>query len=346
MGRQAARRGDHDAQVNATLPLPAGTAVHRDAPLVVALDDGYAAYDQEEALLGGAGARFAVRPCRGDARAAAAAVHDADVVLVRESPVSREVIAAMTRCRAVIRYGIGVDNIDQPAASARRIMVANVPDYGIDEVSTQAVALALAVARRVRLHDGEVRAGRWSTGVLEPMYRLRGRTLGLIGYGRIARMTHEKLAGFGFGRVLVHDPLAELPAGVEAAGVDRICAEADLVTLHAPLNAATHHLIDARRLALMRPTAILVNTARGGLVDLDALHAALCAGRLLGAGLDVFETEPPDPAHPLFALPQVVVTNHIGWYSEESMRELQRKAAEEALRVLRGEPPRHWLNRW
>ena len=150
----------------------------------------------------------------------------------------------------------------------------------------------------------------------------------------------------GFGRVLVNDPHAVLPAGAEAASVDEICREADLISLHAPLAAETRHLIDARRLALMRPTAILVNTARGGLVDLDALHAALAAGRILGAGLDVFEHEPPDPAHPLFALDNVVVTNHIGWYSEEAMRELQLKTAQEAVRVLRGEPPRHWLNRW
>lgn len=313
---------------------------------VVALDDGYAAYDQETALLAAANAAFELRPCRGDAALAELAVRGADVVLVRESPLPRRVIEAMDRCRAIVRYGIGVDNIDQAAASERRIMVANVPDYGIDEVSSQAVALALAVSRRVLLHDREVRSGRWSTGVLEPMYRLRGRTLGLIGYGRIARMTHAKLAGFGFARVLVHDPAAELPGDVEAASVDDICREADLVSLHAPLMPSTHRLIDARRLALMRPTAILVNTARGGLLDLDALHEALAARRLLGAGLDVFETEPPDPSHPLFALDNVVVTNHVGWYSEESMRELQRKAAEEALRVLRGEPPRHWLNRW
>ncbi len=220
------------------------------------------------------------------------------------------------------------------------------PDYGTDEVSSQAVALALAVARRVRLHDRDVRAGRWSTGVIAPMYRLRGRTLGIVGYGRIARMTHDKLAGFGFGRVLINDPRAELPAGTEAASVDQICREADLITLHAPLNDATRHLIDARRLALMRPTAILVNTARGGLVDLQALYEALRDGRLLGAGLDVFDPEPPDPAHPLFALDNVVVTNHIGWYSEEAMRDLQRMAAEEAVRVLLGDPPRHWLNRW
>jgi D-3-phosphoglycerate dehydrogenase / 2-oxoglutarate reductase len=146
--------------------------------------------------------------------------------------------------------------------------------------------------------------------------------------------------------VMVHDPRALLPEGVEAASVDEICAQADLISLHAPLTPQTRHLIDARRLALMRPTAVLVNTARGGLVDLDALHAALAEGQILGAGLDVFDPEPPDASHPLFSLDNVVVTNHIGWYSEESMNDLQRKAAEEAVRVLKGEPPRHWLNRW
>lgn len=313
--------------------------------LVVALDDGYAAYDQEEALLAVAGARFEVRPCRRSEDAAAASVADADVVLVRESPVSRRVIDAMTRCRAIIRYGIGVDNIDQVAARERGIQVANVPDYGTDEVSSQAVALALAVSRRINLHDAEVRAGRWSTGVLQPMYRLRGRTLGLVGFGRIARMTLEKFAGFGFARVLVHDPKSDLPPGVERVEMDTLCAEADMISLHAPLNEHTHHIIDARRLELMRPTAIVVNTARGGLIDTQALYEALKDRRILGAGLDVFEQEPPG-AHPLFELDNVVVTNHMGWYSEESMRELQRKTAEEAVRVLRGEPPLHWLNRW
>lgn len=313
--------------------------------LVVALDDGYAAYDQEEALLAAAGARFSLRPCRRNEDAALDAVREADVVLVRESPVTRRVIEAMTRCQAIIRYGIGVDNIDQVAAREQRICVANVPDYGTDEVSSHAVALALSVGRRIGLHDAEVRAGRWSTGVLQPMVRWRGRTLGLVGFGRIARMTLAKLSGFGFGRVLVCDPGADLPPGVERADIDTLCAEADVISLHAPLNDHTRHLVNARRLTLMRPTAILVNTARGGLVDTDALFEALKARRILGAGLDVFEQEPPG-AHPLFGLDNVTVTNHMGWYSEESMRELQRKTAEEAVRVLRGETPLHWLNRW
>ncbi|MCW5634338.1 MAG: C-terminal binding protein [Rubrivivax sp.] len=328
------------------MPDPSAPASPSTSPLVVAIDDGYASYDQEEALLGAVGARFALRPVHGDADAAVQAVRDATVVLVRESPLPRRAIEAMARGRAVVRYGIGVDNIDQQAARERRIFVANVPDYGIDEVSSQAVALLLALNRRLLLHDGEVRAGRWSAGVLQPMFRLRGRALGLVGYGRIARMTHAKLAGFGFGRVLVHDPRAALPPGAESVDLDTLCRQADVISLHAPLNEATRRMIDARRLALMQPHALLVNTARGGLVDLDALHAALAAGRLGGAGLDVFDPEPPDPLHPLFALTNIVVTNHIGWYSEEAMRDLQRKAAEEVVRVLGGEPPRHWLNPW
>jgi D-3-phosphoglycerate dehydrogenase / 2-oxoglutarate reductase len=313
--------------------------------LVVALDDGYAAYDQEESLLADAGARFALRPCRRDEAAARLAVRDADVVLVRESPVNQRVIDAMEHCLAIIRYGIGVDNIDQVAASKRGIHVANVPDYGTDEVSSHAVALALGISRHLGLHDAEVRAGRWSTGVLQPMVRWRGRTLGLVGFGRIARMALEKLQGFGFARVLVYDPMADLPSHVQKVSIDELCEQSDVISLHTPLNDQTHHLINAHRLSLMKPTAIIVNTARGGLIDTDALHEALKNRRILGAGLDVLEAEPPGK-HPLLQLNNVIVTNHMGWYSEESMRELQRKAAEEAVRVLRGDPPLHWLNRW
>jgi D-3-phosphoglycerate dehydrogenase len=313
--------------------------------LVVALDDGYAAYDQEHNILAQAGARFELRPCRHDEACIQEAVRDADVVLVRESPIGRATIQAMTRCKAIIRYGIGVDNIDQVAATERSIQVANVPDYGTDEVSSHAVALTLAISRRLWLHDREVREGRWSTGVLQPMYRLRGRTLGLVGFGRIARMTMEKLSGFGFARVLVCDPKNTLPTGVEGVDMHTLCAESDVISLHAPLTPKTKHLIDRRRLALMTPTTILINTARGGLVNSDDLFEALSTRQIFGAGLDVFEPEPPGN-HPLFKLDNVVVTNHIAWYSEEAMRDLQRKTAEEAARVLSGQNPFNWLNRW
>lgn len=314
-------------------------------PLVVAIDDGYASYDQELSLLSGAGADFALRPVRGDAQAAVQAVRDASIVLVRESPLGRPALQAMVHGRAVIRYGIGVDNIDLNAAREFGIQVANVPDYGTEEVSSQAVALALALNRQLLLHDREVRQGRWSTGVLRPMHRLRGQVLGLVGYGRIARMTQAKLAGFGFGRVLVHDPnVQQLPPDVTPCDLETLCRQADLISLHAPLTAQTRQMINAKRLALMKPGALLVNTARGGLVDHQALYEALSTHRLAGAGLDVFEPEPPDARHPLLMLDNVIVTNHIGWYSEESLRDLQRMAALEAVRVLRGEPLLNWLN--
>jgi D-3-phosphoglycerate dehydrogenase len=318
-----------------------------EEPLVVAIDDGYASYDQEESLLREAGARFVLRPVHGNAQFAADAVRDASIVLVRESPVQRAAIDGMVRCRAVIRYGIGVDNIDLQAARERRIPVANVPDYGTDEVSTQAVALALALNRHLLPHDREVRAGRWSNGVLVPMHRLRGRVLGLAGYGRIARMTQAKFAGFGFSRVLVHDPgSSPLPEATVRCELDELCREADVISLHTPLTPHTRGMIDARRLALMKPTTLLINTARGGLVDTEALCQALASGRLGGAGLDVLDPEPPAAEHPLLKLNNVIITNHIGWYSEESLRDLQRKAAEEAVRALRGEPLLNWLNPW
>jgi D-3-phosphoglycerate dehydrogenase len=169
--------------------------------------------------------------------------------------------------------------------------------------------------------------------------------LGLVGFGRIARMTMEKLSGFGFARVLVCDPKNTLPTGVEGVDMDTLCAESDVISLHAPLTPKTRHLIDRRRLALMKPTTIVVNTARGGLVNSDDLFEALSTRKIFGAGLDVFDPEPPG-YHPLFELDNVVVTNHMAWYSEEAMRDLQRKTAEEAARVLSGQNPLNWLNRW
>jgi D-3-phosphoglycerate dehydrogenase len=178
------------------------------------------------------------------------------------------------------------------------------------------------------------------------MYRVAGRTLGLIGYGRIARAFERKMRGFGVDRVLIYDPYATDVSGVERVDLDTLCSESDYISLHAPLTAQNAHLLDRERFARMKPTAIVVNTARGGLIDEAALIEALSAGRIFGAGIDVYETEPPSRDNPLFALDNVVVSDHTGWYSEESVAELQTKAAEEVARVFRGEAPRHWLNRW
>lgn len=313
---------------------------------VVAIDGGYADYACEQELLAAAGASFELLPCGGDAAAIAARIHDAAGLLVRESRIAAGVIEAMPNLRAIVRYGIGVDNIDLAAASRRGVKVANVPDYGTEEVSDQGMALLLAVVRRVATRDATVRAGGWNVAREEPMYRIAGKTLGLLGYGRIARAMERKMRGFGVERVLVYDPFAaDWPAGVQRASVEEVCREADFISVHAPLTAQTRHLLDARRIALLKPTAIVVNTARGGLIDEAALVAALQEGRLFGAGLDVFEQEPLPANSPLRQLRNVVLSDHTGWYSEESVRDLQRGAAQEVARILRGEPPKHWVNR-
>lgn len=311
---------------------------------VVVLDDGYSNYDIEKTVLGAVGAVLEVRDCAGDAGRVAQAVTDAHALLVRESPITAEAIAGMRHARVIVRYGIGVDNIALQAAKARGIVVANVPDYGTEEVSDQALALVMAVARRVVTRDREVRAGAWNIGPAQKMYRIAGKTLGLIGHGRIARAFERKMRGLGVQRVLVHDPYASLPANVEAASVDDICRQADIVSLHSPLTPETRHLLDARRIALMKSTAIVVNTSRGPLIDEAALVAALAQGRVFGAGLDVFEKEPPGIDAAIFKLDNVVVSDHTGWYSEEAVQDLQRKAAEEVARVLRGDSALNRVN--
>jgi D-3-phosphoglycerate dehydrogenase len=311
---------------------------------VVVLDDGYPGYDTEAAIIAAAGAELLLRPCRGDAARAAAEMAEADAVLVRETPVDAAAIAG-TRAKVIVRYGVGYDNIDTAAASARGIAVCNVPDYGTEEVSDHALALLLSAIRRIAEADRRVRAHGWGVPMDRKVYRIRGGTLGLVGYGRIGAAFHRKAAGLGYARVLVHDPfLRAAPDGAELASLDTIAAEADAISLHAPLTNATRHIIGRAFLAQVKPTLVLVNTARGGLVDEAALVAALAEGRLLAAGLDVYESEPLRQDSPLRGLDNVVLTDHAAWYSEQAIADLQRKAAEEVARALRGEKLLHQVN--
>ncbi|GIX09925.1 C-terminal binding protein [Elioraea sp.] len=312
---------------------------------VVILDDGYAHYDAERAVLAPLGAELVLRPCRGDAEAVRKAMADADAVLVRESPVDAQAIAT-TKAKVIVRYGVGHENIDGAAAARRGIPVCNVPAFGTDEVSDHAIGLLLAAARRIVEADRRVRSGAWGVPMDRKVYRLRGGTLGLIGYGRIGQAVHRKAAALGLARVLVHDPfLKSLPEDVEPASLERIARESDVISLHAPATNATRHIVGRAFLAQVKPTAILVNTARGALVDEAALAAALAEGRLLAAGLDVFAPEPLRPDSPLRGLDNVVLTDHAAWYSEQAIADLQREAAEEVARVLRGEAPLHQVNK-
>jgi D-3-phosphoglycerate dehydrogenase len=257
---------------------------------------------------------------------------------------SRRVFEALPRLRVVARYGVGVDTVDLAAATARGVVVANVPDYGTEEVSNHAIAMLLALHRGLPRYDRAVRAGTWNFRSAGTILRLAGLTLGLVGVGRIGGAVARKLRPFGV-TCLATDPFATvLPEGVGAVPLDELLAGADLVSVHAPLTAETHHLIDARALARMKPTAILVNTSRGGLVDTAALAAALREKRIAGAGLDVLETEPLGADSPLAALDNVLLTPHAAFYSEGSIVELKRKTALAVLDALAGRRPASVVN--
>jgi D-3-phosphoglycerate dehydrogenase / 2-oxoglutarate reductase len=314
---------------------------------VVVTDHVFADLDTERELLGAAGHELVFEgnvTAPDDVRARVAG---ADAVLNCYTPMPREVIEALDGCRIIARYGIGIDTIDLDAATARGILVTNVPDYCIDEVSDHALALILALTRGVTRLDRSVRGGSWSTADAPPIHRLRGRVLGLVGFGRIARALAVKAAAIGF-RVVASDPYVadELvrEAGVEARSLEDLFAEADVLSIHAPLTEGTRHLIGADAFARMKPGAVVVNTSRGPLVDRAALLDALESGRLGGAGLDVLETEPPDPGDPLLAHPNVVVTPHAAFMSIESVAELRLKAAEQVVTALAGDTPVYAVN--
>ena len=272
----------------------------------------------------------------------------ADAILNCYAKMTARVIAGLTRCRIIARCGIGVDNVDLDAATRAKILVTNVPDYCVDEVSDHALAVLLALARRVVAADQAVKGGTWAVVAHKGIRRLRGQTLGLLGFGKIARALAAKAQALGM-RVLAMDPYVDAETmarqDVRAVDFETLLAEADAVSIHVPLSPTTRGIIGERELARMKPTAFLVNTSRGGLVDEQAVAAALEAGRLGGAALDVLVQEPPPADHPLRQAPNVILTPHLAFYSREAVVELQTKAAEEVARALRGEPPRSPVNR-
>ena len=275
-----------------------------------------------------------------------AVAKQADGLLVTYAKITAEMIGQMTRCRIISRFGIGVDNVDIAAATEKGIVVTKVPDYCIDEVSDHAMALLLAVVRKIPFANARAHAGRWEMPAVVPIHRLRGSTLGLVGFGRIPQLVAPKAKSFGL-HVLTYDPYipqeVTARAGVEKVEFAELVKRSDYISIHSPLMPETHHLFNAAVFAQMNPTAYLVNTARGPIVDEDALAHALDAGQLAGAALDVLSQEPPTSS-PLFGRDNVVLTPHTSFYSVESLVELQTKAADEVVRVLTGQPPRNPVN--
>ncbi len=271
-----------------------------------------------------------------------AVARDADAILVTYARLTGGLLRRLTRCKAIGRFGLGVDNIDVKAAAELGITVTYVPDYCMHEVSDHAMALLLALARKIPLSNALVQAGRWDMPAVVPIHRLTGRVLGLVGFGNIPRALAPKAKAFGL-RVVAHDPYvspqALSAAGVEGLSFDRLLEISDFVSIHAPLTPATRGLFNAETFGKIKPGALLVNTARGPLIDEDALVAALDSGRLGGAALDVVAVEPLPKDSRLIGRDNVILTPHTAFYSVEALNELQTKCAADVARVLSGEPP-------
>ena len=286
----------------------------------------------ERSLVEAVGGELVVAACRSEADVAEAlAAHRPDAMLVQFAPVGERALAAANGLAAIVRYGVGLDNVDVRAAEGAGIAVAAVPDYCVDEVADHTIALLLAVERGIVGLAAETAAGAWDFRVAGPVRRLRGRTLALLGFGRIARAVAERAAGFGF-RVVAFDPGV---ADANVQSLEELLQQADVLSVHVPLTDVTRGLVGARELDLLPSGAVVLNTSRGGILDEDALVDALVTGRLRGAGVDVLADEPPPPDHPLRALPNVVLTPHAAWFSQTAVVELRRKAVETALELAR-----------
>jgi len=267
---------------------------------------------------------------------------DVDGILTNWAKVTTDVVKAAEKCRVIGRYGIGLDNIDVATATSLGMVVFNVPTYCLEEVSDHAMALVLAMARKIPRLNNEVKNRSWDRNIGPQMYRIRGQKLGIVGFGKIGKLIVPKAKGFGM-EILAYSPsLTDKVAktyGVKNVDFEELLTEADFITIHCPLVPETNNLIDADALSKMKSTAYLINTARGGVVNHDALFQALQENRIAGAGLDVLPEEPPADNFSLLDLDNVIITPHAAFWSEESINDLQISAAKGVLNVLTGNIP-------
>jgi len=276
-----------------------------------------------------------------------AEARDADALIHEHLFLTAPVIDALERCRIVSHHGKGVDNIAVDRATERGIIVANVLDASVHEVSEHVFALLLAVRRKIFDYDRALRAGRWHVGVGEPVRRLHGSTLGLVGFGNLARHVAVKARAFGMNVIAYarHPGGAlEQQYGLKFASLEDVMSTADAISVHLPLTHETRGIVSRAMLDRMKSDAVIVNISRGGLVDEEALVEALAGGRIAGAGLDVLAEEPPATDHPILRLANVVITPHCAWYSEEGRDDVERRTAREVARVLAGGRPVSWVN--
>ncbi len=272
---------------------------------------------------------------------------DADALLVQYASISRKVMENLGRCQVIVRYGVGVDNIDIESATDYGIAVVNVPDYGLNEVADHTMALLLASSRKLLQFDKSVKQGTWNYRIAQPLYRINGKKLGLIAFGNIARLVAARAQAFGMD-VQVYDPFLPeeiaLQHGVRMSTFDDLIQNADYISVHCPANASNYHLFNRDVFAKMKKHAIFINTARGALVEENDLAEALEKGIIGGAGIDVCKTEPLSSDSRLLNLENIIITPHAAWYTEEAQQALQVKAGQEIARALSGEMPLHVVN--
>jgi len=314
---------------------------------VMVTDYEYETLEYEEKVLGEIDAQFLKAQARTEEGVIEAAPKDVDGLLVQYAEIGEKVFEALPDLKVVARYGIGVDTVDLEAATEHGVKVVNVAEYCQDEVSDQAFALLLACARKTVLLNNDVKAGNWDFNVGKPIYRLRGSTLGIIGFGKIPRKLAEKAAAFGF-ELLAYDPFVDEEVAkkyeVELVELDELMKESDFVSVHAPLNENTKHMVSTKEFELMKESAFIINTARGAVIDEAALIEALENEELAGAGLDVTEQEPIEKDNPLLDMDNVIINPHVGWYSEDAQVELQTRAAKGVADVLVGNKPKYLVN--
>ena len=317
-------------------------------PKVVVTDLQYSNVNYEKEILAPLKVELIVAHCKSEEEVIRIS-KNADVLLICYAPITRKVINSLTKCRGMIRYGVGVDNIDVEAATARGILVINVPHYGAEnEVSDHALALLLCGVRNILFLHQKVRQGVWDYRVARPIFRIRGSTLGLVGLGNIGKMLARKVGVLDI-KVIAYDPYRKREEfereKVEKVSLEDLLQRSDYVSIHVPLNQGTHHLIGEKELRIMKRTAVLINTARGPVVDNQALYLALRNKWIKSACLDVVENEPLPKDDPLLELDNVIITPHSAFYSEESCATLQKIGAEEASRLLRGHLPVSIVNK-
>jgi D-3-phosphoglycerate dehydrogenase len=314
---------------------------------VVVTDYEFKTFAPEQEVLDKIGVELVLKQCRTEDEVIEVA-KNADALINQYAPITRKVIENLEKCKVISRYGVGYNTIDVDAATEKGIIVGNVTDYCLDEVSDHAMSLLLSSARKVTQLNHEVKSGNWDYKVGIPIFRLRGRTIGLVGLGNIPQSVARKAQAFGL-NVIAFDPFVPEAVAeqlnVELVSLDELCEKSNFISVHAPLNQHTEGMISHDQFNKMKKEAFIINTARGPVIDEEALIQALTDGKIAGAGLDVVEQEPIDRDSPLLKMDNVILNPHVAWYSEESEEELKRKVAQNVADVLTGYYPTYLVNK-